>query len=92
MKLKKMVLLAAAFSLLFSGCSKEVKIVTPKVPKLKKCIVKAKKISFSKSGNRVCMDMKSFKLLKRQNYRVRVCNKLLNRQIEDFNTKFTKDN
>jgi len=88
--MKKIALLAVVFSL-FSGCSNKVEVVKPKIPALKKCIVKPKKIEFSKRGNRVCMSLSSFKLLKRQNYRVRVCNELLNKQIEDFNKHFAKD-
>jgi len=76
--------------LLFNACSAEKEYITPKMPKLRTCIVKPKTIKYRKMGNEICMPINSFKIEQNQNKRLRICNDLLNRQNRDFNKRFAK--
>jgi len=90
--MKRAILIVAVlfFMTLFSGCAKEKEFIKPTVPKLRTCKVKPTKVRVKKSGNSICMKIQEYKKLKKQNYRLRVCNELLNRQNIDFNKRFAK--
>jgi len=78
-------------TILFSGCvAKETKYVKQKIPKLKSCIVKRAKVSYKIKNRLICLKRKDYRVLKKQNYRLRVCLDLLNRQIKDFNKRYVK--
>ena len=85
-------ILITLLAILFSGCTQRVvtKYVTPKVPKLKTCKVSKKKISYKIVNGKVCLSKKEYRVLKNTNYRLRVCNELLNKQNIDFNKRFAK--
>jgi len=85
----KMAILLIPFSLVFFGCSTK-EIAVCKVPKLRTCIVSKKEIKVRRVGDEICMKIDSYKILKRQNYRLRVCNELLNNQNKDFNKRFAR--
>ena len=76
----------------FSGCSQKIKYikVPTKVPHLKSCKVSSLKIRVKKDGGKVCMTKDEYNKLKKQNYRLRVCNELLNKQNADFNKRFAR--
>ena len=76
---------------LFSACTKKAtKYIAPKVPKLKTCKVNKKKISYKIVDGKICLSKQNYKVLKSANYRLRVCNELLNKQNIDFNQRFAK--
>ena len=77
-----------AFTILFSACSTDKEYIEPKYPKLRTCVVKKQKVKVQKNGNKICMELSEYKKLKKQNYRLRVCNELLNKQNIDFNKRF----
>jgi hypothetical protein len=84
-------ILITLLATLFSGCTQDVvKYITPKVPKLKTCKVSKKKISYKIVNGKVCLSKKEYRVLKNTNYRLRVCNELLNEQNMDFNKRFAK--
>ncbi len=84
------IVLLMLFSMLFVGCGSKTALAPCIVPKLKTCKVSKKNIKVSKKGNTICLSLKAYKILKKQNYRLRVCNELLNRQNLDFNKRFVK--
>jgi len=90
--MKKLIKLIAIllFTIAFSGCEANKEIIKPKIPKLRTCIVKNKKIKVEKCGAKFCFDKRNYTLLKKQNYRKTVCNELLNKQNIDFNKRFVK--
>ena len=90
--MKRVAALIAAlfFMTLFSGCAAKKEFIKVKLPKLRTCKVTPTKIRVSRVGNRVCMELSEYKKLKKQNYRLRVCNELLNKQNIDFNKRFAK--
>ncbi len=96
MRVIKIVAITLLFLIAFSGCSQKLqpKIefvkVPVKVPHLKTCRVSSLKVRVKKEGKKVCMAESEYNKLKKQNYRLRVCNELLNKQIKDFNRKYAK--
>ena len=77
---------------LFSGCSnKEVKYIKPKLPKLRTCAVSKAKVNYKLINGKVCLSKKDYKMLKKQNYRLRVCNELLNKQNRAFNKQYVEE-
>jgi len=87
MKTIKLIVILA-FTILFSACSTDKEYIEPKYPKLRTCVVKKQRVKVQKNGNKVCMELSEYKKLKKQNYRLRVCNELLNKQNIDFNKRF----
>jgi hypothetical protein len=75
---------------LFSGCATKKEFVKPVLPKLRTCKVLAVKVRVRKDGDKICMQVSEYKKLKKQNYRLRVCNELLNKQNIDFNKRFAR--
>ena len=86
----KMIVVSLFIAIAFSGCAKEIKYIKPKIPKLKSCIVKRAKVSYKIKNGLICLKRKDYRVLKKQNYRLRVCLDLLNRQIKDFNKRYVK--
>lgn len=92
MRAIKIVAKAMIALIAFSGCSQKVKTikVQPKLPHLRTCKVSSLKVRVQKKDGKVCIEDSEYKKLKRQNYRLRVCNELLNKQNVDFNRKYVK--
>jgi len=91
MKKTALKVIVVCLAILFSGCAeKEVVIKKPSLPKLKKCVVKKRGVTYTKKGDKICLIESEYKKLKRQNYRLRVCNELLNKQNDDFNKRYAK--
>ena len=92
MKKIALLFLVMIFSFIFSGCAKEPNCPKMKLPKLKTCVVKKRSIKYEVKNGKICLSRANYKLLKKQNYRLRVCNSLLNAQNRDFNSKFYSKN
>ena len=90
MKRAVLIVTALFFTTLFSGCVAKKELVKPTLPKLRTCKVLAVKVRVRKDGDNICMKLSEYKKLKKQNYRLRVCNELLNKQNLDFNKRFVK--
>lgn len=90
MKRATAIVIALFFMTLFSGCTAKKEFIKPVLPTLRTCKVLVVKVRVSKKGKNIHMQMSEYKKLKRQNYRLRVCNELLNKQNIDFNKRFTK--
>jgi len=90
MKRAAALIAAVFFMTLFNGCAAKKEFVKVRLPKLRTCKVTPTKVKVAKVGNRVCMELSEYKKLKKQNYRLRVCNELLNKQNIDFNKRFAK--
>ena len=90
MKRAAALIAAPFFMTLFSGCVAKKEFVKVRLPKLRTCKVTPAKVKVTKVDNKVCMELSEYKKLKKQNYRLRVCNELLNKQNIDFNKRFAK--
>jgi len=90
MKRARLIVIALFFMTLFSGCAAKKEFIKPTLPKLRTCKVLALKVRVRKNGDNICMRLSEYKKLKKQNYRLRVCNELLNKQNLDFNKRFAR--
>lgn len=86
----KLIVIALSLSTLFSACSVKKEYISPKLPKLRTCVVSKKKVEVEKCGTKLCLDRNNYRVLKKQNYRLRVCNELLNKQNKDYNKRYAR--